>query len=1260
VRKLATAAAVSLALASGGAFGLGLGDIEMRSALNQPMNAEIPLTSVKQGELDGMIVKLADEDAFARAGIDRSSALTDLKFAVDDSSGRPVIRVASNRAVTEPFLNFLLEVDWPQGRMVREYTVLLDPPVFMTQGASTRDVGAERGVVTDAGSALVAPAPIDRGGNAADDGFEVELVGADDEIGDDELIGGSEPGEAVSLDALDADTAAVPGGGEIVSLTDLEAPNTDAAAERAATAAVETADAADAAARDAAATGDFEVELLGGTDEVGDQTGAGQASASASDEGEIVSLDDLDAPSTASGDDAVTVARGDTLFAIAEDRTPNGVTVEQMMLALLEANRSSFIDDNINLVKAGSILRVPQAAEARALSQAQALVEIGRQDDLWRQYRDNLRGNTAGTRLASGPADSDDASADASGDEVATDSAEDSDALVELEDTPAEGLSANARRILEEARDEVRNRDELSIVADDTTASGTASATAEAADGDDEARLGEINRKLQLAREELAASRVEGGDLGEQAEELQSTNENLDALVSLRQNEIAKLESQLADARAEADSTAASTADSVEAAGDAVSGAGDAVTGAGEDAMAAAGDAVAESGDALAAGSDAAGNAVGALVDEADDALADGVGVVEEETENALSAAGETLESVDLVGEDSDADGATPAEAEAAATAAEADAAPWYQTILQDKTRLAIAGAGALGLLGVIGALFWRRRRGQEDDDRLAGFHDDDVDIIDDSEADELQAEIDGRGAAAPVGRQSHGEAPEGFGEVDDAPGVTTKGRAGAAAAVGTATAGAAAGAAALGGLFGDKGGKGEPEAFADADDDGLDKDDTISEADVYLAYGLHGQAEELLTKAIDRQPDNMEYAEKLLQTYHAQGNAEGYQRVATDYHARFGGEANPAWAGIAANGRELRPNDALFSAGAAGVAALGSGRLDGPELGDEDFASGTADTGSVGSITRDFGAGEDALDFEATDVDGLSGSLSGTADASSVDELDDDTDLIDQSLDPAFAFDEGDLEATGDFSQLASELAAEDNGTIDFPDLEGAGDGAASALDGAKGAAGDAADAASDKAKGAGAGLATGVAGAAAAAGAAFGLSGKGTEQQDDQLLLGELPDGSSLEDALTLDELDLDGTGAAANDAGDAGGLGFGASSGDELTLDLDELSSDLDMDATSIDGGDSFDTLGNELSAELDGDLDSLMGGDNEALLMDATGAPLDSADEMDTMMDLAKAYIDMGDKDSASNALGEIVKGGNAEQVSEAETLLRKIS
>ena len=101
------------------------------------------------------------------------------------------------------------------------------------------------------------------------------------------------------------------------------------------------------------------------------------------------------------------------------------------------------------------------------------------------------------------------------------------------------------------------------------------------------------------------------------------------------------------------------------------------------------------------------------------------------------------------------------------------------------------------------------------------------------------------------------------------------------------------------------------------------------------------------------------------------------------------------------------------------------------------------------------------------------------------------------------------------------------------------------------------------------------------------------------------------------------------------------------DDLTLDLDQLSGDIELDSAELLNADLSDLDFPDLTA------------DNE-LLLDSTGSFGDGADEMDTMMDLAKAYIDMGDKDSASSALGEIVKSGSPEQVTEAETLLRNIS
>lgn len=1168
MRKLATAAAVSLVLASGGVRALGLGDIEMRSALNQPMNAEIRLTSVDSGELTGMIVQLASSDAFTRAGIERTKSLQNLQFTVDESGGVPVIRITSNRPVIEPFLNFLLEVDWPQGRMVREYTVLLDPPVFMTPSATQRNTASDTPTVVERGEeSLLTPTPIER--DSAADGEEVALDGLLDDAATAAgatAADAANAGEAVSLDSLEAgaDSAALSDSdGEAVSLTDLNAPNPDAKAEFA----------ADQQARQAAALDEIpDVELLGSATEVTDDfvVGTDAVKSAVDDAGEVVSLEDesdivaleedsdvvsldeIDSEQSTAAEPVankeITVKSGDTLYELAQSNLADGVSVQQMMMSLLNTNQNAFINNNINLVKAGAVIRIPQASEAKALSQAQALAEIGKQNQLWQEYRDNLR-STAATRLA-------DAGASAM-DKPAPNTA---DAAGETD-----GLSDDAKSILDNARAEILDRDELSIVADNEPTSTTASATADESDASDTQRLGEINRKLKLAREELASQRLETEDLGDQASDLQHTTENLDALVTLRQNEVAQLEAQLADARergAEADTT--------DAAGDAIADAADA---AGSELQAAATDAADSAADGLADASSVVGDAAAELADSGS---------------NALTEAGEKLETVELIDGDGEsaADGDVVADAENAATSAESlrPQGAWYDNILNDKNKLALAGVGGAGLLGLGALLFWRRRR---DDDEMLDF-DDEVEFIDDGEAAGLQAEVD-----ATAGRDDT--------DNDSTGGFVT---------------GAAAGAAAMGGAFaaGSDDGDDLPEfttaseKLADASrGEDIDKDDTISEADVYLAYGLHGQAEELLTGAIQRDPNNPEYARKLLQTYHAQGNGEAFDTTAQDFHTRFGGDNNPEWPGIAVMGLELQPGNDFYASAAATVDSVGMGDHNAPKLDADDFLEAGLG-GGASSVTRDFSAADDVLDFSSEDESAL----------------------MDQSIDPAFAFDESDLEATGDFSQIASELSVENTDSIDFPDFD-----SASAVDDAVTGVGSGIS----SAKGAIAGAAAGI--AAAGVGAADSLD------LGDALDKADVFDASeSFEDALSLDELDvgLPASGAA-NDGFEELDL---SSIADDLTLDLEQLSGDMELDSSELLDG----SLGG-VDLEIP-DLTS----DNE--LLDGVGGNLDDADEMDTMLDLAKAYIDMGDKDSASSALGEIVKSGSPEQVSEAETLLRKIS
>lgn len=132
LRSLIRLWALVLILMSSQAFGLGLGDIRLDSALNEPLRAEILLTSATPEELDDLTVRMAPPDIFDRYGLDRPAYLSSVSFRIF-RSGRAdgnVIRLTSSEPITEPFLTFLVEASWSRGRLLREYTVLLDPPTF--------------------------------------------------------------------------------------------------------------------------------------------------------------------------------------------------------------------------------------------------------------------------------------------------------------------------------------------------------------------------------------------------------------------------------------------------------------------------------------------------------------------------------------------------------------------------------------------------------------------------------------------------------------------------------------------------------------------------------------------------------------------------------------------------------------------------------------------------------------------------------------------------------------------------------------------------------------------------------------------------------------------------------------------------------------------------------------------------------------------------------------------------------------------------
>jgi pilus assembly protein FimV len=246
------------------ATALGLGEIKLNSSLNQPLNAEIRLLHLRGLTERDILIGIASPDEFERAGVERNYFVTELKFNIDlSAAGGPVVRLTSETPVREPFVNFVVSAQWPSGRLLREYTLLVDLPVFSGNRAAP---------VQAAAPAAETPSPI-----AAR-----------------ETPTRSSPAEAV---------------------TELESTP--------------------------------------------------------------------DAPAYAS-DTYGPVGANETLWSIASRIKPDGsVSVQQTMLAIQRLNPDAFIKDNINLLRRGQVLRIPDKQEIEKLTTREAVREVAQQNNSW-------------------------------------------------------------------------------------------------------------------------------------------------------------------------------------------------------------------------------------------------------------------------------------------------------------------------------------------------------------------------------------------------------------------------------------------------------------------------------------------------------------------------------------------------------------------------------------------------------------------------------------------------------------------------------------------------------------------------------------------------------------------------------------------------------------------------------------------------------------------------------------------------------------
>src|SRR5579859_7521991 len=142
-KKLVLILSLAMAALPGVAQALGLGEIKLNSALNDKFSADIQIVGATSDELDSLDVKLASLAQFGQAGLDHPEVLSQLQFVVvRNADGTAYVHITSTQAVREPFLDFLIDANWNNGELIREYTVLLNPQSFQTASAPKPEAAA--------------------------------------------------------------------------------------------------------------------------------------------------------------------------------------------------------------------------------------------------------------------------------------------------------------------------------------------------------------------------------------------------------------------------------------------------------------------------------------------------------------------------------------------------------------------------------------------------------------------------------------------------------------------------------------------------------------------------------------------------------------------------------------------------------------------------------------------------------------------------------------------------------------------------------------------------------------------------------------------------------------------------------------------------------------------------------------------------------------------------------------------------------------
>ena len=375
-----------------GAYALGLGEIKLRSALEEPFDAEIELSSVKESVLKSLQVKLASSEDFARVGIKPVPAVKLLHFeVVRKPGGGAAIHITTQEPIHDPYLNFMVEANWGRGRVLREYTVLLDPPELAGEESPVIEAPA----ITPAEPPAVAGAPEVEPPPVAAVVAEPEVPPVTAADGGDEEVIEPEPLPPVDDEGLIEPQAAEPESLPDVAEPGILEPETETTTEAEALPPVDDEGLIEPQAAEPEVVEPEPLpEEAPSQPEVAETEPVDATPEDGSTEVEGVIVGSESAAVEEGSPLTYSVERGDTLWSIAERmRGDRPVTVYQVMMALFHNNPGAFIDDNVNNLKAGSVLRLEDEGELTAVSKSTARNEFWQQYRAWQEYKQMLAKN---------------------------------------------------------------------------------------------------------------------------------------------------------------------------------------------------------------------------------------------------------------------------------------------------------------------------------------------------------------------------------------------------------------------------------------------------------------------------------------------------------------------------------------------------------------------------------------------------------------------------------------------------------------------------------------------------------------------------------------------------------------------------------------------------------------------------------------------------------------------------------------------------